>query len=147
MTGTCWLIQTALIAMFLSATLVKKGLGQKDIQNGGIAYVTEGFNAELLWTYTLPPGIPPLFQTWRKLPDTGIASRTDNTYISIAYHRSCNNSRINDNNPINYINSDSNYHSCYNDNRNRYTKNNSVYHTFSHNNNRANDNSSASDYH
>ncbi|CAH1245761.1 Hypp7538 [Branchiostoma lanceolatum] len=85
MPAVCRLLQTALIAMFLSPTLVRKGHGQTDIQNGGTVNVTAGSDADLQWTYTLPPGITPLFQTWKKLPDTGIASKTGNVYISQAY--------------------------------------------------------------
>ncbi|CAH1245759.1 FGFR2 [Branchiostoma lanceolatum] len=85
MPAVCRLLQTALIAMFLSPTLVRKGHGQTGIQNGGTVYVTAGSDADLQWTYTMPPGIAPLFQTWKKLPDTGIASRTIIEYISQAY--------------------------------------------------------------
>ncbi|KAI8515111.1 hypothetical protein Bbelb_077020 [Branchiostoma belcheri] len=85
MPAACRLLQTTLIVAFLSPTLVRTGLGQTGIQDGGTVYVTAGSNADLQWSYTLPAGITPLFQTWRKLPDTGIASKTSVAYISPAY--------------------------------------------------------------
>ncbi|XP_035690769.1 fibroblast growth factor receptor 2-like [Branchiostoma floridae] len=87
MAASCRLLQTALIVMFLSPTLVRDVLGQTGIQNGGTVNVTctAGSNADLQLTPVLPPGITPLFQRWTKLPDTGIAVRDDIVHISDDY--------------------------------------------------------------
>ncbi|XP_035687810.1 fibroblast growth factor receptor-like [Branchiostoma floridae] len=43
-------------------------------------------DVEMVWTYRLETGITPLFENWKKLPNTGIASRTTvNVYTSALY--------------------------------------------------------------
>ncbi|XP_078681619.1 uncharacterized protein LOC144916364 [Branchiostoma floridae x Branchiostoma belcheri] len=43
-------------------------------------------DVELIWTYQLGAGITPLFESWQKLPEMGIASRTSvAVYISQLY--------------------------------------------------------------
>ncbi|XP_078599770.1 uncharacterized protein LOC144874963 isoform X2 [Branchiostoma floridae x Branchiostoma japonicum] len=85
MAASCRLLQTALIVIFLSPTLVRDVLGQTGIRNGGTINATAGSNADLQLTPALPPGITPLFQRWTKLPYTGIAVRDDVVYISDDY--------------------------------------------------------------
>ncbi|XP_078681199.1 uncharacterized protein LOC144916083 [Branchiostoma floridae x Branchiostoma belcheri] len=76
----------SLFRVILCFLCILESRGQTEIPLHRSTNVVVNSDVELIWTYQLGAGVTPLFESWQKLPEMGIASRTSvAVYISQLY--------------------------------------------------------------